>query len=185
MDPISMFLVEAESGKKFRKRSEVIIIKDDKIFVGISKDKYMLPGGGIGKSETPAEAAKREATEEIQVNCVNLVQLLDPMTIEWPDIYGGEEDIISDQHKSWLTQEKLLGHITRSFRGDFSSYSESNAGPQHDKYKSKLIDPQEFIDQLENDNTEIKEPNRQWRVKWNKYTIRALQEVQKFLRGEG
>lgn len=182
MNPISLFLLESNEEKKFRERSEVIIIKDDKILVGVRKNgKFMLPGGGIGKNEAAKDAAKREATEEIKVNCKDPIRIGGPITIKWPDIYGGEKDIVDEEHKKWLEKQQLMGHINNTFQAKFSSYSESNIGPQDDKYKRKLIDPQEYINQLEKENTEIEDEKRQWRIKWNNYTIECLKKIQKNL----
>ena len=185
MDPISLFLLENNIEKSYRKRSEVIIIKGNKILVGIRKNgEYMLPGGGIGKNETPEDAAKREATEEIKVNCTNLERLEEPIVIDWPDIYGGEKNIVDDENKKWLEKNQLSGHINNTFKADFSSYSKSDIGPQDDKYKVKLIEPQEYINQLEKINSNIKEPKRQWRIRWNNYTIKCLKKVKNSIEGE-
>jgi len=164
-----------------RKRSEVIIIKDDKIFVGIRKpDEYFIPGGGIEKGENAEDTAKREAREEISINCKDL-EKLDEIKINWPDIYGGESSLQKLDHKEWLEKNPSLGFITKTYIGYFSSFSEDESGPEDDKYKYKLIDPNEFIKQLNDANKNIKEPERQWRIKENNYIIKCLEKVKQII----
>jgi len=66
-----------------RNRSAVIIIENEKVLL-IQRNKdnsiyYVFPGGGIENGETPKEAAKREALEELGVevnvkDCLTEVQ---------------------------------------------------------------------------------------------------------------
>jgi len=187
MNPITEFLFEADSGRKYRRRAEVFIIKDNKIFAGTKHDgkPYNIPGGGIGKSETPEDAAKREAKEEIGILCTDLIKLAPKFTVTLPDIYGGEEEILSKQHKSWMESQKLLGHITYSFRANYNGESEAktNLGPQDDKYDPILLEPKEWIEKLKELNKEITEPKRQWKKIWNNYTIGLLEDIQKYIDG--
>ena len=58
-------------GKKSRLRAGVLIVKDDTILLGEEageKGVFSLPGGGLEKNETPIDAAKREAREEVYIN---------------------------------------------------------------------------------------------------------------------
>lgn len=178
MNPITKFLIESNQSKDYRKRAEVIIVKNDKIFVGVRKgNKFMLPGGGIGPNEEPGDAAKREAVEELNINCCDLIKIGGPITITWPDIYGGEEQM-NDKHKMWLDRHQLLGHINQTFVGKFSTISKSDTGPKDDKYPRKLITTQRYIDQLESDNKTAK---LDWKIKWNNYTIVCLRKVQSII----
>jgi len=67
-----------------RNRSAVIIIENEKVLL-IQRNKdnsiyYVFPGGGIENGETPKEAAKREALEELGVE-VNVKDYL--MEVNW------------------------------------------------------------------------------------------------------
>ena len=63
------------NGVRTRLRSEVLIIKDNKILLSNEFDDMLsTPGGGIEKNETPAFAAKREAQEEVRINIKNIKQ---------------------------------------------------------------------------------------------------------------
>lgn len=60
--------------KRSRLRAGILIIKDDEILLGEELDQpgeFSLPGGGIEKDETPVDAAKREAQEEVFINVKN------------------------------------------------------------------------------------------------------------------
>ncbi len=63
------------NGVRTRLRSEVLIIKDNKILLSNEFDDMLsIPGGGIEKNETPVFAAKREAQEEVRINVKNVKQ---------------------------------------------------------------------------------------------------------------
>ena len=63
------------NGVRTRLRSEVLIIKDNKILLSNEFDDMLsIPGGGIEKNETPVFAAKREAQEEVRINVKNIEQ---------------------------------------------------------------------------------------------------------------
>lgn len=64
------------NGKKSRLRAGLIIIKNgSEILLGEEEDEpgvFSLPGGGIEQGETPADAAKREAQEEVRITAKNV-----------------------------------------------------------------------------------------------------------------
>lgn len=64
------------NGRKSRLRAGLIIVKDgSEILLGEEDDEpgvFSLPGGGIEPGETPAEAAKREAQEEVRITAKNV-----------------------------------------------------------------------------------------------------------------
>ncbi len=74
-DGIYNACVEVKGEKKIlRGRSEVIIIKDDEIFLCFDNknpDDYRLPGGSWDDGEDHSKAAIREAKEEARINCKN------------------------------------------------------------------------------------------------------------------
>lgn len=61
-----------EIDKPLRGRSEVLIMKDDEVYLCFEEDKYRIPGGGWNKGESHEHAAIREAKEESQINCTNV-----------------------------------------------------------------------------------------------------------------
>lgn len=185
MDPITSFLGETPKGKKYRRRAEVIIVNNDgKLFVGVNKDgDYILPGGGLGKKEKAVDAAKREATEEIKINCKNLSKLDGPFVIDLPDMYGGEKDRIDEDHKRWYERHNLAGHIIYTYRAEFSSKSIQDLGPKDDKYKAKLVTPEELIEHLKERIKELPEPKLGWRVKWETHTLSMVEKVKDFIEG--
>lgn len=74
-DGIYNACVEVKGEKKIlRGRSEVIIIKDDEIFLCFDNknpDDYRLPGGSWDDGEDHSKAAIREAKEEARITCKN------------------------------------------------------------------------------------------------------------------
>lgn len=78
----------------YRARSEILIIKNDEIFLNFKKDgEYSLPGGGWEPGEDPVNAAIREAQEEVRINVKNVK-------------YGGERIWKYSGPTSWM--EKTL-----------------------------------------------------------------------------
>ena len=68
---LKLFKVPTQNTVK--KRAEVYVLKDGKIWVGKDQNgMYHIPGGHLHKNETPKEAAKRECLEEIGINPINL-----------------------------------------------------------------------------------------------------------------
>lgn len=74
-DGIYNACVEVKGEKKIlRGRSEVVIIKDDEIFLCFDNknpDDYRLPGGSWDDGEDHSKAAIREAKEEARITCKN------------------------------------------------------------------------------------------------------------------
>lgn len=60
-----------EYPKELRARSEIILFKDDMIFIRLTKDGYKFPGGGWKKDEPYLDAAMREAREETYAKTKN------------------------------------------------------------------------------------------------------------------
>lgn len=51
----------------FRGRSEILVIKEDKVFLMFKHDSYKIPGGGWDKGEDHKDAAIRECKEECRI----------------------------------------------------------------------------------------------------------------------
>jgi len=100
-----------------RKRAEVYIPYQGKIFVGVRGGRICLPGGTLdttdGIEETPMTAAIRECKEEIGVRPKNLKLLSDNLIVK--DGWGGFTHC-----QCW------------SYVGEFASYDEKywGAGPE-------------------------------------------------------
>ena len=70
-----------EYSKELRARSELLIFKDDMIFMKLNSNGYEFPGGGWEEGETHLESAMREAKEEAYINTKNGVHLLNYASI--------------------------------------------------------------------------------------------------------
>lgn len=60
--------------KRSRLRAGILIVKDDEILLAEEagqEGEFSLPGGGLEKDETPVDAAKREAEEEVFIEVKN------------------------------------------------------------------------------------------------------------------
>lgn len=76
-----------------RARSEIIIIKDGKIFINFkSGGGYSLPGGGWNRGEDSKDAVIREAKEEVRMICSN---------VEYVDTYVK----IFDKEPHWMKEK--------------------------------------------------------------------------------
>ena len=88
--------------KKYRPCAGAVVFnKDGNVLLGsridTSTDDWQFPQGGINKNETPAQAAKRELFEEMNISSVKLVyidkeQLLEQLGITTPT--GIQEQVI-------------------------------------------------------------------------------------------
>lgn len=76
--------------KKYRPCAGAVVFnKDGKVLLGARKDtstdSWQFPQGGIDKNETPAQAAKRELFEEMNISSVELVYIdEEPMCYDFP-----------------------------------------------------------------------------------------------------
>jgi len=118
-----------------RKRAEVYIPYQGKIFVGVRGGRICLPGGTLdtidGVEETPMHAAIRECKEEIGVRPKNLKLLSDDLIVK--DGWGGFTHC-----QCW------------SYVGDFAAYDEIEwgAGPEG-RYHRALIPMQKLLSYFE------------------------------------
>ena len=59
--------------KPVRGRSEILIVKDDEVFLSFDKgEEYRLPGGSWESNENHMDSAMREAQEEVRINVKNV-----------------------------------------------------------------------------------------------------------------
>lgn len=95
-----------------RARSEVLILKDDKIFINFKKDGgYSFPGGGWNEGENPIDAAIREAQEEVRI----IVKDLKPCGIQ-----TGKYKTIKDWvKKKYKKSDWWEGYYCTTFIGQF------------------------------------------------------------------
>ena len=79
-------------GKVYRERAEVLILKDDTVWLRKYDDgRYQIPGGGTDPKQTMEESAIREAQEEIQITPKNLKYYgyyLDRLFYKWDQKRG-------------------------------------------------------------------------------------------------
>ena len=69
-------LFNKSTPNKFRKRCELIVIRDSKIMCGyVGKGRLILPGGGVDDGESFKQAARRETVEETGVQVSDIKQL--------------------------------------------------------------------------------------------------------------
>jgi 8-oxo-dGTP pyrophosphatase MutT (NUDIX family) len=148
-----LFLQEKDEddikGRKVRSRAEVLVIKGAKLLVGKydksgPRGKYLIPGGGIGKSENERQAARRECREEISTICM-LTTKLGKARYDWPDIYGGRDPkTLSADHIKWLENENLAAEIVHTYLAEYVGESTGEGGPADDKYEPIEITFKEF-----------------------------------------
>lgn len=112
-DGVTSTLVTTKKQKYvMRARSEVLILKDDKIFINFKKNgEYSFPGGGWNEGEKPIDAAIREAKEEVRIIAKDL---------KLCDIKTGKYDTIADWvKKKYKKPDWWEGYYCATFIGQF------------------------------------------------------------------
>ena len=128
---------------QLRYRSEILIIKDGRLFINIKSDeeigsyglRYTLPGGGIDPGEDPRDSALREAQEEVRMNVANVKYA------------GSYVKIIGNMKKSWekhhvKKEDRTTGSFTVVFIGTYFSKYDGKIAKED---KSNLINTGKFI----------------------------------------
>lgn len=142
----------------YRKRGELYILSNGKIYVGTRGKHIEIPGGKVEKGESPRDAAKRETLEEIGVKVKNIQKLANkPFTIKLPA--GSEKSI----------------QLTYSFRCEFDGFDKRTwgSGPEG-KYHPVSIEINKLIKYFENSINSIKD---EWRKQYYRNTINILKQL--------
>lgn len=131
---------------KFRKRSEMYIINNNKLTVGYSEitNFYSIPGGTIEDNEDPLSAAKRETLEEIGVNVINVKPLnKNPHITNYSEMYGNWNN-----YPDSLKKKNALSLKTYSFVGYFDKRNRSLYGDDGDQRRYRTISYETMMNYL-------------------------------------
>ena len=114
--------------KPFRGRSEILIIKGDKVFISFRKlsprGKYDLPGGGWDPNENHMDSAIREAKEEVRMNVTDVKPA--GAYVEYSDV-PARWVMANIPKKDWW-----YGYYTEVYIGNYSSKYDGFIN-EHDK----------------------------------------------------
>ncbi len=112
---------------KYRKRGEIYVVEDNKIWVGVdSNGKFNIPGGQLHDDETPKEGAIRETLEEVAIRPKNIINIstTPPYRTEFPE-----------ENSMWK------GMIIYSFKAEFDKWDKSKFGDGPEgELKPTLVD---------------------------------------------
>lgn len=175
--------------RPLRGRSEVIIMKDDEIFLCFKDNgKYRLPGGGWDKLESYEHAAIREAKEEARILCDDVEYAI--CRVDWEDKVPDKcfkENIPEEGYwYGWFTKVyvarysgKYNGHIDKedqdkdmASNGKFYKYSEVKdiLYPDHkiaiEKYLQSSLNVMEKTDSKNDDPKQKMLDEFKHYVKW-------------------
>jgi len=134
-------ILESIFDGKLRQRSEVYIIKDRKLLIGIGK-KPSIPGGKIDSGENAESAARREALEEVGVEVKNLRKIRE-YSFNYVDEFGPWETLPYD-----ITRWNELGMHVFSFVGEFVKENKKVFNIEGDGRKYKLMSYREAISEF-------------------------------------
>ena len=110
----------------FKKRAEVYIVKDRKMWVGKDQNgMYNIPGGHLHKDESPKEAAERECLEEIGVKPYNM-------------------RLLKETQQSNATRNI----VNYSYIADFGGFDSSLYGSLKDSFVPKLVKIEDVLENL-------------------------------------
>ncbi len=140
-----------------RKRAELYILRDGKVYVGVQGNRLDIPGGGVLKGESPLDGAVRETLEEIGIKVKNIKKLADkPASLKFPP------------------GSKYSGQLIYSFRADFDGVNKEKwgVGPEG-KLHPATVDIGKLIKYFEKRISKTK-PHETWRIIFYNNTIEML-----------
>jgi 8-oxo-dGTP pyrophosphatase MutT (NUDIX family) len=158
-----------ESIKPWRPRSEVFILKDDKLVVGYIKNNnyngYVIPGGGIDMGETPERAAKRECLEEIGIKVKDL-KLISVKKIA----YHEDQKAATESGNKYA--RNFSGAIFFTFVGSFVSQTKINK-----EFEIREITIEQAIDFFEKNTKRLEKEKDQYNLDKSKYVAEVLKKI--------
>jgi 8-oxo-dGTP pyrophosphatase MutT (NUDIX family) len=141
-----------------RKRAEIYILKDGKIYIGTKSKEIEIPGGKVERGESPRDAAVRETLEEVGIKVKNIQNLANiPFVTKFPP------------------GNKIQTRLTYSFKADFNGFDKRKwgAGPEGKLYPA-LVKIDKLIKYF---NNKVKITKEQWEENQYNYTIKMLELV--------
>ena len=138
---VTTYLFENIHDGKLRERSEVYIVKDKKLLVGIGfhGKRPSLPGGGIEGNEKPETAAERETLEEVGVK-IKIIKKLKPYSFDYTKEYGPWKTLPYE-----ITRWNEIGMKCYPFLADFVKEDKSLFNSENDGRKYKWMTSKEAI----------------------------------------
>ena len=130
------------NGKKYRERSEILLIKDGKIFISRQDDgTYKIPGGGTEPNKSCEEQCSRECQEEAFITPKNLRYVL----------------TYRDKYPNPSPNNDYVGHITYLYIGEYDRKFTGNVAPTD---RDSRISKGDFFE-IEEIYDELIEPHKQ------------------------
>lgn len=108
---------------RLRERAETFIFKENKVLANLGNGRYVVfPGGGVDKTETPIQAAKRECQEEAARRLINLTPAHPPTVQIWPEGF-------------------TKGKWAKDFQGGYTYWFTGSSSDEADTTKHKDYEP--------------------------------------------
>ena len=165
-------ILESTTKENWRVRSEVYIIKDNNLIVGVPPKwkGYIIPGGGVDKGEDLKSAAKREALEEIATKCKNL-EFISKTKIK----HYQPRNLTHNKNKILGRINDFTGSIFNTFVAEFDGYDKKlQTKDLDDLYKPKEITFDEAISFFKQHKKNCEKNDDRFNVNKCKYTLEIL-----------
>ena len=134
---MNKYLEKTAQSLPYRLRSEVLIHKDGKVLITVNGEGdnvwHGLPGGGVEEGQSPADAARQEALEEVGIAVKNIRD-------------SGESSVKEGYlARKGLEERQLMyrGSKTHLFEADFDKEDKTILGTEGDRAKYKWMTPTE------------------------------------------